>query len=66
MPISHDLSGEIATALFAAKERSPHELNDLKQMVLDIHSTLEGLQQAERVDHDQANAEPKSLLLTNG
>jgi hypothetical protein len=43
MAISHELSGEIAAALFAAKERSPHELNDLKEMVLEIHSTLERL-----------------------
>ena len=43
MAISHELSGEIATALFAAKDRSPRELNDLKEMVFAIHKTLEQL-----------------------
>ena len=43
MAISHELSGEIATALFAAKDRSPLELNDLKEMVFAIHKTLEQL-----------------------
>ena len=41
MAISHELSSEIAVALFSAKERSPQELDDLKDMVLKIHSTLE-------------------------
>ncbi|MEK6281480.1 MAG: hypothetical protein AABN95_14090 [Acidobacteriota bacterium] len=43
MAISHELSNEIAVALFSAKERSPQELNDLKDMVFKIHSTLEQL-----------------------
>jgi hypothetical protein len=43
MAISHELSSEIADALFAAKDRSPHELNDLKEIVFKIHSTLEQL-----------------------
>jgi hypothetical protein len=50
MAISHELSGEIATALFAAKERSPRELNDLKEMVFAIHATLERLGQDARAD----------------
>ncbi|MBA3515217.1 MAG: hypothetical protein H0T77_12685 [Pyrinomonadaceae bacterium] len=49
MAISHELSGEIATALFAAKERSPRELNDLKEMVFAIHATLERLGRDDRV-----------------
>jgi hypothetical protein len=43
MAISHELSGEIATALLTSGERSPGELKDLKKMLLEIHSTLEGL-----------------------
>ena len=43
MAISHELSSEIATALFASGEKTPRELHDLKQMVLEIHSALEGL-----------------------
>jgi hypothetical protein len=43
MAISHELSSEIAAALFTAKERSPRELNDLKEIVFKIHSTLQQL-----------------------
>ncbi|MBC8030686.1 MAG: hypothetical protein H7Z16_11290 [Pyrinomonadaceae bacterium] len=43
MAISHELSSEIATALFSAKERSPRELKDLKEVIFKIHSTLEKL-----------------------
>lgn len=50
MAISHELSGEIATALFAAKERSPRELDDLKEMVFAIHATLERLGHDARAD----------------
>ncbi len=50
MSISHELSSDIATALFAAKERSPGELNDLKDMVFRIHSTLEELAAGARKD----------------
>lgn len=51
MAISHELSSEIATALFTAKEKSQSELLDLKEMVLQIHSTLEQL-------GDKANTTP--------
>ncbi len=49
MAISHELSSEIAAALFAAKERSPRELNDLKETVFKIHSALEHLKDEDRV-----------------
>lgn len=49
MAIAHELSSETAAALFAARERSPHELNDLKDMVFNIHSTLEQLSDEDRV-----------------
>jgi hypothetical protein len=58
MAISHELSGEIATALFAAKERSPRELNDLKEMVFAIHATLE------RLGHDARAERGKSQSVT--
>jgi len=50
MAIAHELSTEIAAALFSAKERSPRELNDLKDMVFKIHSTLEQLTKDARLD----------------
>ena len=49
MAISHELSSEIAAALFAAKERSPHELNDLKEIVFKIHTTLEQFSDEDRI-----------------
>ena len=45
MAISHELSTEIATALLTGKTRTPGELADLKKMLLEIHSTLEELNQ---------------------
>jgi hypothetical protein len=48
MAISHELSSEIATALLAAKDRSPRELEDLKAVLLLIHSTLQRLTDEER------------------
>lgn len=51
MAISHELSTEIATALLTGKNRSPRELDDLKKMLLEIHSTLEQLS-VDRADKD--------------
>jgi hypothetical protein len=51
MAISHELSSEIATALLAAKNRSPRELEDLKKTLLIIHSTLQRLTDEERMAH---------------
>ena len=59
MAISHELSGEIAAALFAAKERSPRELNDLKEMVFAIHATLERLGHDARADRGQSQTVKK-------
>lgn len=50
MAISHELSSEIATALLAAKERSPREREDLKETLLLIHATLQRLTEDARVD----------------
>jgi len=51
MAISHELSSEIATALLAAKDRSPREREDLKAVLLLIHSTLQRLTDEERRRH---------------
>ncbi len=56
MSISHEVSSDIATALFAAKERSPRELRDLKDMVFQIHSTLEELSDSARKDRQLSKA----------
>ena len=49
MAISHELSSEIAAALFVEKERTPHELNDLKEIVFKIHSALEQFSDEDRM-----------------
>jgi hypothetical protein len=59
MAISHELSGEIATALFAAKERSLGELKDLKEMVFAIHATLERLGRDARTDRGRSQLPAK-------
>jgi hypothetical protein len=64
MAISHDLSSEIATALLAAKDRSPRELEDLKEILLVIHSTLQRL--AEEQHLARAKAQPAVKSATAG
>ena len=59
MAISHELSSEIAAALFAAKERSPHELNDLKEIVFKIHTTLEQFSDEDRMAR-MARVDPRA------
>ena len=60
MAISHELSSEIATALFAGKfaanQRSPRELNDLKDLLFKIHSTLEQLTDDTRLDRHKSQS----------
>lgn len=60
MAISHDLSSEIATALFAAEERTPAELDKLKKMVFQIYSTLEQLTVAEHPARQTSAAAAKA------
>ncbi len=48
MAISHELSSDIATAILSSKKRTPGELNDLKKIVLQVHSTLQQMTEKER------------------
>jgi hypothetical protein len=48
MAISHELSSDIATAILSAKKRTPSELNDLKKIVLQVHSILQQMTEEER------------------
>ena len=66
MAISHELSSEIATALLTDRERSPGELDDLKAMLLQIHSTLEGLSEKRRVDETASELEPSEFTKAVG
>ena len=56
MAISHELSSEIATALLAAKERSPRELKDLKEIIVLIHTTLQRLTDDARIARLKSHA----------
>jgi hypothetical protein len=66
MAISHELSSEIATALFTAKEKSQSELVDLKEMVLQIHSTLEQLGDQANTTHAEAEVDSEPLTKVVG
>jgi hypothetical protein len=59
MAISHELSSEIATALLAAKDRSPRDLEDLKQTLLLVHSTLQRLTDEERAERVKSQSAAK-------
>jgi hypothetical protein len=41
MSIQNELSSDIAVALLAGKDRDPKKLDDLKQVVLKVHSILQ-------------------------
>lgn len=61
MAISHELSSEIAAALLAAKDRSPREREDLKQVLLIIHSTLQRLTENARRARFKSHAAIKHI-----
>lgn len=54
MGISNELSTEIATAILSSNKRSPRELNDLKEIVLNIHSTLQKMTDEERAERHKS------------
>ena len=51
MAIANELSSEIAAALLLTKKISPRELNDLKEIVLKIHSALQQMTDEERAEN---------------
>ncbi len=65
MAISHELSSDIAAALLTAKEKSPRELDDLKDLVLKVHITLERLAEGARVERRAARARSMTAGLEN-
>ena len=48
MAISNELSSEIVIALIEKTEGSPERMNALKDILLEVHSTLQSLSEAER------------------
>lgn len=56
MTIANELSSEIASALVAAKDKQPDELNDLKEILLEVHATLQKLTEESRSERALAKA----------
>jgi len=50
MAIANELSSEIAVALLLTKKRSPRELNDLREIVLKVDSTLQQMTDEARAE----------------
>ena len=48
MTVANELSGDIASAILAANERSQRPLNELKEIVLKVHTTLQEMAEKER------------------
>ena len=53
MAISNELSSEIATALLTAGNRSSEELTDLKNILLEVHTTLQDMTERARVERHE-------------
>jgi hypothetical protein len=54
MALSHELSSEIATALLTGKDRSPRELEELKETLLLVHFTLQTLSDEARAKRSKS------------
>jgi hypothetical protein len=50
MAISNELSSDVAVAILANK-KSPQELNKLKNIILEVHSTLQKMSEETRAYH---------------
>jgi hypothetical protein len=48
MCISNELCSEIAVALLVTKEKSDCDLTRLKEIVLEVHATLQQMREVER------------------
>jgi hypothetical protein len=60
MALSNELSSEIAAAILVARDKSPLELVNLKEIVVRVHMTLQEMTDEARRDSH------RSKLLTNG
>ena len=65
MAIANELSSDIASALLSKtnKERSPQELNDLKNILLEVHSTLQLM--TEVAHRERKETRPAARVATN-
>lgn len=49
MTISNELSSDIAAALIAASDKEPRHLSELKEILIEVHSTLQQLTERSRI-----------------
>jgi hypothetical protein len=61
MAISNELSSEIAAAILVAK-KSPQELNQLKDVILRVHSELQKMSADERASRLKDRATPPTTV----
>lgn len=59
MAISNELSSDVAAALLA-KEKSPQELQQLKDVILQVHSTLQKMSEETRADRLSRSSHKKA------
>jgi hypothetical protein len=63
MAISNELSSDVAAALLA-KKKSPQELQQLKDVLLEVHSTLQKMSEETRADRLKRADTAQVRLLT--
>jgi len=60
MAISNELSSDIAAAILAQK-KNPQELNQLRDVILRVHSTLQKLSEDARAKRFKTHARPAAV-----
>ncbi len=61
MAIEDELSSDIAIALLTGKERDPERLNNLKEVVLKVHASLQKISAAARSDRASLKRDENNL-----
>jgi predicted transcriptional regulator len=64
MAISNELSSDVAAALLA-KNKSPQELEQLKDVILQVHSTLQKMSEETRSDRLSRTSHKKAQKAQN-
>jgi len=65
MTISNELSSDIAIAILE-KNRSPQELKQLKEIILQVHSELQKMSEAMHADRLKRTQPEKGRKMANG
>ena len=64
MAISNELSSDVAVAILA-KKKSPQELEQLKDVILQVHSTLQKMSEETRSDRLSRSSHKKAQKAQN-